>query len=236
MADPFSKVPNEIILEIAKYVPQDDDIAYYELGRDMPDKPIINFGMVCRRFREMSAHLLVPSVRVACHTSSLQRLEEISHHPLVRKGVRKLIVSLSSFDKELCDDFGQFIKFYMFDFERYCKEGGRRQDERETERVLKSWREVFDLFEYNKSHGRRGDHSKEYATQRTLLEEAHANYKQLHDEQEHLFRSGEFTDRVTLATSRMPLVKSLTFVDNPLHQGRDLWDPPVRPGVDVRDA
>ncbi|KAM7210142.1 hypothetical protein V8F06_014478 [Rhypophila decipiens] len=216
MAKPFSgvPVPNEIILEIAKHVAQYNNLSYYKIGRDMSDKPIVNFGMVCRRLRQISAHLLVPHIRVDFKISSLQRLEEISNHELVRKGVRQLTVSLASFNKELCDDFETFIKFYVLDLKKFSQKmygEGLGDEALQCFWVLQSWTRI--IIDVHSGSRRTSSEEEANAFHLTLLDEAHANYKRLHDEQELLFPSGEFANRVAVAMSRMPLAKRLNFVD-----------------------
>ncbi|KAM7213454.1 hypothetical protein V8F06_011192 [Rhypophila decipiens] len=197
MAPPILSVPNEV-------------------GRDMSTKPIVNFSMTCRRFRQLSGHFLVPRVNVDFGKSSLERFEEISRHPFIHKSVCNVVVLLTYFCSNLCDDFGRFAKFYHRYLTSHIQRKGYKVINRsvhwEAEKVADSWlrisqaeRGVF------KSHSRW--HVEEDAVHRTLLKEAHAEYKRLAAEQEHLLQSGEFVQRVAAAMARMPRVTTLDITD-----------------------
>lgn len=121
METPIFKLPNEVFLSITGYVNEQDTLEYYAVKRGMSAIPIINFSMTCRRFRQVSGHLLVPHVSVNISPCSLDRLEEISRHPSISTGVRDVDVELTSFSLDLVSDFKTFVKFYLDEARIYMK-------------------------------------------------------------------------------------------------------------------
>lgn len=68
--------------------------------------------LTCRRFAATSSHLLVHYVRLdGINSHSLDRLEAISHHPLVRKGVRIIRLELRCYVPSLANDIGKFARW-----------------------------------------------------------------------------------------------------------------------------
>ena len=89
--------PNEILFRIFDFLRSEPvrSIAVggafgYRNGKD----DVKNTRLVCRRFRDASSHLLISSLNVSVNKASLAQLDEISRHPLMSKGVRKVNVSL----------------------------------------------------------------------------------------------------------------------------------------------
>lgn len=91
-------LPDEILLEIFEHVENFDldggplPYSYNDRGR----KDIKNTRLVCQRFCDVSSQLLVRVVRVYFNEASLARLDEISRHPTIAKGVRAVGVVLNS--------------------------------------------------------------------------------------------------------------------------------------------
>lgn len=68
--------------------------------------------LTCRRFAATSSHLLVHYIRLdSINSHSLDRLEAISRHPLVSKGVRIIRLELRCYAPTLAKDIGEFSRW-----------------------------------------------------------------------------------------------------------------------------
>lgn len=73
---------------------------------------IANTRLVCRRFAACSSHLLVPYVRVdGINPESLEKLEEISRHPLIGKGVQIVRLVTKFYTPRYANDLRQFAGY-----------------------------------------------------------------------------------------------------------------------------
>ena len=80
-------------------------------------RDIKNTRLVCRRFAAISSQLLVRIVRVDLTEPSLARLEEISRHPVISKGVRAVKIVLHFFNP-CFDDLEWFIEYHADELAR----------------------------------------------------------------------------------------------------------------------
>lgn len=89
--------------------------------------------LTCRRFAATSSHLLVHYIRLdGINSQSLDRLEAISRHPLVSKGVRIIRLELRCYVPSLANDIRKFARWAekrVLDLARYQ----RRTFEKEVE-------------------------------------------------------------------------------------------------------
>lgn len=101
-------MPNEILTTIfAKLehvpVPQTQfDITPLDQSLPTPDLAIIkNIRLTCRAFCEVGSEFLTPVLKISFSRPSLQRLEEISSHPSISKGVRVVQFDISPYSDSL---------------------------------------------------------------------------------------------------------------------------------------
>ncbi|KUI63422.1 hypothetical protein VM1G_10260 [Cytospora mali] len=85
-------LPDELLVEIFDVVKTCKPSHSVQHGSfASPAQEIASLRLVCRRFTECSSHLLVHHVHLdAINPESLEKLEEISRHPVVGKGVRSV--------------------------------------------------------------------------------------------------------------------------------------------------
>ena len=170
--------------------------------------------------------------------SSLDRLEAISHHPSIRKGVKHVTISLNFFSKQLRNDFTAFVDFYSKKLKDHAEsEWGTREESRkrsgwndayhEADRVYDSWRRIMASTVSNSAK------DEEDEAHRALLQEAHKKYQHDYDQQQMLKTSGKFVETVASALARMPLAKGVDIDDSTVRNGQTFWNIPVRPSVDV---
>ena len=250
--------PNEVLLAILDAMDK-NPLRYYHVRSDMSSNPIINFRMTCRRFCEVSSHLLVRSVKVHFTQSSLSLLEEISQHPTISKGVRDVEIYLTFYSRELSQNFKKFVKYYAkelldhLDAEYGTQNnfGGRRawlEGVWQAKNVHKSWNRIIDPksaripdpWELIRGDGEDEDTlwaKEEDAAHKALLVEAHRDYQRLYAEQEAIRQSGALAQAVAAAMARMPLARTLDISDMPNHfPGQTLWEIPARRGVGIDEA
>ncbi|KAK4034729.1 hypothetical protein C8A01DRAFT_18517 [Parachaetomium inaequale] len=234
-------LPDELLLDIFELVEGFDlgspFLDYAGAGR----RDIKNTRLVCRRFCDMSSQLLVRLVRVGFNEPSLARLDEISRHPTIAKGVRvvRVVLHFHSFthtDIEWliahhADDIEEQVD--MFDRAKLWDYSIPKQTVSELSANLRNVAsELTRLVSADPGHGGycEGDEGL-----RARLEETHDQYLALLEKQESLITSGEFARLVGSAIARMPGARKLDFDDadfESLGALRRL----MTPGVDVWDA
>lgn len=212
--------PDEVLIQIVEFA-NEFAVPYHNLRGGISANPIVNFRMTCRRFRDISAHLLVPSITVGFESSSLDRLDAISRHPIICKGVRHITVSLNFLDEQLRNYSADFVHFHSKKLREHANlEWGTKESH---------------FGRGGRSEGPNHEDDKEDEVNRALLKEAHAKFKEAYDNQELLKTSGNFVKTVVAAIARMPLARSLSLRDS-VERRTAPWPIPVRPGVDVREA
>lgn len=83
-------------------IPHDKD-AY-----DTAHPEIAAARLTCRRFSRTSSSFLMSHVRVYLTPASLRRLEAISRHPAIGRGIRHVQVNLSYYDGVVAHDIRRF--------------------------------------------------------------------------------------------------------------------------------
>ncbi|PSS13293.1 hypothetical protein M430DRAFT_267445 [Amorphotheca resinae ATCC 22711] len=213
-------MPDEILIDIFGYVK----------GREPPDRlldsspmgqcEVKNLRLTCRRFCNLSSHLLIRLVRVELNSSSLLRLEEISRHPIIRKGVRGVRVLLHFYDSGLANDIWTFADH----------NAGQLREETELiersapstllnsskEMILEAAKKVRPILESWEGfvRGTPDDPACENDLRyRMLLRRAHEEYRRRFADQERLREDGSFIRAVAAAIARMPTAKRLELRD-----------------------
>lgn len=108
-------MPNELLTKIfANFedvpVPQIQiDSAPFDDSLTSPDLASIkSIRLTCRAFCEVASEILLPLVTVSFSRSSLRRLEEISNHPTISKGVRLIRFNISPYSSWLTNPLSFF--------------------------------------------------------------------------------------------------------------------------------
>lgn len=96
-------LPDEILLGIFRLVEDIDWELHAEICLHVDRKDIKNVRLVCRRFSNLSSELLVRRVRISPSEASLARLDAISRHPTISKGVCIVRVVLHLYNPALRD-------------------------------------------------------------------------------------------------------------------------------------
>ncbi|TEY60335.1 hypothetical protein BOTCAL_0181g00030 [Botryotinia calthae] len=177
-------------------------------------KTIQSLLLVCRRFCNVSSPFLLPTVHVEMNAQSLARLDMISRHPTIGKGVRTVTV----INRFLNYTFDSFEKFHRLKTKYlYCSldmvisdavpadEGGESRMSRELYR-----RYILD---------RSGGSVNERILRQIFWEKAYERYKHFVVEQESITEEDVFLEGVGTAVARMPRATTLHISD----RGRDYF-------------
>lgn len=216
-------------------------------------KDIKNARLVCRRFCDLSSQLLVNFVVVTPTETSLERLDEISRHPTISKGVRdvQVVLRLHSHDLADFDDFvsyfahhvGQNLKY--FDNPTTC-ESWKITEQAAAETMAKG-RKFEDMLSRltlaDADDPDPDDTDPEEDWRKALADDddnfarvrdIHAEYKLILGQEQSLIQSGRFSRAIGEAIARMPPGRGL-HVDDTI-EDYSVDSLLLRPGVDILDT
>ncbi|TGO24847.1 hypothetical protein BPAE_0093g00080 [Botrytis paeoniae] len=168
-------------------------------------KTIQRLRLVCQRICNVSSPFLLPTVRVELSAQSLARLDMISRHPTIGKGVRTVRIITRCLNRMSIDSFENF-HHHKFEYLSEALEEVVSDDEGEESRM--SW----ELYRRYISDG-----SDDSITDKNLRQifwsKAYERYKYLLIEQESLTDEDVFLEGVGTAVARMPRATTLHICD-----------------------
>ncbi|KAK3902914.1 hypothetical protein C8A05DRAFT_15096 [Staphylotrichum tortipilum] len=257
-------LPDELLLTIFETMGPatirnlDDDVPppMYYCGRtSAPD--IRSIRLVCRRFSELAAGLLVRLVRVYPTGESLARFDAISRHPTISKGIRGVLVVLHFYHPQY-EDFESFAEFHSYDIydhrKRFETDTDRRymSDEEMETGSMYDYEDKTELIERaeivrkilallpdttDECEGEeRLEHMRRLQVDelhRPRILQIHEEFQRRFQEAEHLVDSGAFAQTVGAAMARLPGPLELGFGDADFVRPRQLM---VDYGDDIWDA
>lgn len=148
--------------------------------------------------------------------AALEKLERISNHPTISRGVQTVQISLKAYKSLLASNFRQFSLFHI-------------QRLQENNQVLKDLYESYgdDSFEEIpnirriisawtafQNEGISIDLTERDVGYQALLKQCFEEYQQRYAEQQELLNSGAFISRVASALAKMPAAKELVFPES----------------------
>lgn len=214
-------LPDEILLNIFEFVEDlnfDSPFLYYIHASK---KDIKNTRLVCRRFCNVSSQLLIRLVRVSFNEPSLARLEEISRHPTIAKGVRAVRVVLHFYNFSFTD-LDWFISYHadevehqvnMFDHAKLW-ELSNIPEQTASEMVAKGRAVASTLRRLASTDpANDGGYFEDDEHHRVPLNDIHRQYLLLFEKQESLIKSGRFSRAVGSAITKMSGARKLDFGD-----------------------
>ncbi|KAH9221227.1 hypothetical protein DL95DRAFT_519273 [Leptodontidium sp. 2 PMI_412] len=241
---PFSilDLPDEILVKICGYVKgwePDPNTSLFHSQYTIGTKEVQNLRLSCKRLCGASSHLLLHFIKVDFTApASIRRLQEISLHPAISKGVATVRVIMSFYDSKLA---GSFLLFARYNAEilaesadgvekmarhdeamaKYEDEGlipkdhrsraQRIEDKKKDEDDVKRGRLIADS--WNRMQTSDESLSGEGEPYQNALRRGHEEYRKLFEEQEILLKDGSFNDSVAAAMARMPLATRLEIHD-----------------------
>ncbi|KAF9871830.1 hypothetical protein CkaCkLH20_10764 [Colletotrichum karsti] len=198
----------------------------YALGENCGLDLIKSFRLTCKALNEIASPLLIRGVTVHLTTESLERLEYISKHPLLSKGVSHVGLRLDYYVPEFQDPlaFTLASAFHLrslleeTDYEGEGLLNKVRIGAEFIEGMLDSW---IDLAKEYPSQDQEADMdavkrdwANKFAEVPFLLDAHRAYVDKVKDYEKTLEDDGDFLCRVADAVARMPLCKALTLSDH----------------------
>ncbi|KAI1164848.1 hypothetical protein F5B18DRAFT_670492 [Nemania serpens] len=183
-------LPSELLMEIFYYMRDPDYWPEEKLDLIERVKGIQHARLACRRFHDACSDLLVPNVCVEVHSDSLSRLQQISRHPIVSKGVRSLTVRLTYYHSALAENMGLFV---------YFQPRSNTQHGKSASRILWAWKQVTE--------------NPELDPLMDLYRVGHALYQNRYKDQKQLLETGQFVKAVISALAQFPCATKLVFDD-----------------------
>lgn len=98
-------LPNEVLDSIFHHLPIENHIR----TTSRPD--VKSTRLSCRRFRNLSSRHLISHITVNVTRASLSRLEGVSLHPLISRGISSVSLNLALFDLKLAEHFELYRKY-----------------------------------------------------------------------------------------------------------------------------
>ena len=231
-------LPDELLLDIFEFLEVVDPISGDWINCNGA-ADIKNTRLVCRRFCEVSSQLLARIVCLQFNKASLARLDEISRHPTIAKGVRTIRVVLHFYNRSFVslDRFGRYharilgrqIKRFIRDWERH---EASRVPEKVATGLVAEGKAVVETLRQLVSFDNGVQHWISDQDHRARLHEIHREYVNRLEEQESLLESGDFFRLVGAIIARMPAARKLEFMDFAFKTiekyilmvpGRDVW-------------
>ena len=232
-------LPDEILLQIFEFVEDIDFDSPFLFFFGAGSKDIKNTRQVCRRFCSVSSQLLVRQVRVGFDELSLARLDEISRHPTISKGVRAVRVVLHLYNSSFAP-LDSFLSFHADEVEDYVDifEQGKLWElskipEQTASEMAGDGRAVASILRRLASASiDDGGSAVGDEEHRERLCAVHREYLNRLEEQASLMETGRFAQAVGAAIARMHGARKLEFYDSDFQSmedrrlllpGRDVW-------------
>lgn len=213
-------LPDELLLRVFEYVRGDIyDADTLFSGPERGDTgQIKKLRLTCRRFRDTSSRLLLQYIKVHVTKQSLARLEEVSRHPSISRGLRGIYISLEYYSPVLAEDVRAFSErnaSKLSQVLKYWKNGVQRRWGQGTGRfeifkkaigiaspMLEAWTDIAE-------NGVAEDDGREGTA---VLLRAHRQYQQRCAEQMAL-RDGVFVHAIASAMAQLPAVTWMSIRD-----------------------
>ncbi|KAF4628682.1 hypothetical protein G7Y89_g9465 [Cudoniella acicularis] len=219
-------MPDEILMEIFGYIKGwEPEMSFFQEHQySVPD--IQNIRLTCQRFCSTSSHLLLDYVYVELNPISVMRLDEISRHPTISKGVTSIIVILAYHNSGLAQDIESFAHYHAdelrpkIDFaENMYRDQGRKWypniSEDTVQKLIKRLRAIAKSWEeFPEEVPDDSNKEDDLRCPRKLLRKA---YEEYHGEwvfQESILENNNFSELVAVAMARMPVAKRLDLCDD----------------------
>ncbi|KAM7212263.1 hypothetical protein V8F06_012334 [Rhypophila decipiens] len=100
----LARLPEELLLLIFEVCGQPSSSDRGDRNRHpVPEhiRTIQSLRLTCRQFYRISSPLLIPSIRIDFRQSSIDRLRQVSNHPLISRGIRSIKIMLDVFSPDV---------------------------------------------------------------------------------------------------------------------------------------
>ncbi|KAE8454428.1 hypothetical protein EG329_000050 [Mollisiaceae sp. DMI_Dod_QoI] len=225
-------MPDEILMRVFNHV---KSLVSWHVGIYVYDKDDLkNVRLTCRRFYNVSSPLLIHSIRVRINSQSVLRLEEISRHPIISKGVQHVRIILDFYDYFMADDIRTFAAYRLEMMRRdTAMMEGRptlniynrvpQQKDLDTIEKVKEMLESWETFVNGTPDDPVDEGTSDLRFMRLaqddtsghleILRKAYEEYQLRFSDQEKLLKDDYFIQAVASAMARMPIANMLEVID-----------------------
>lgn len=213
------QLPSEILRAILGLVVDRDNWHWFPGTYSEPERRATVLRLVCRGFHDASSHLFFQYVHLGINMSSLRRLEEIMHHPLISKGVQAIHINLAYHASELVGEIQKFKRQCLSKLLTLWKNldnaivekseqsasskrnvlGNLVKHRDYVKSLHKTWMEFADTDEMILD--------RRYTDDIQLLVDTHAEYTARYHEQEHLLQNDSFLHILTSILRKHNIIK-----------------------------
>lgn len=196
----------------------DESLLRFDPDGKHDTESIQNIRLTCRLFCNVSSHLLLPRTKVTINSASVARLEEISQHPIIRKGIQAVRVDLAFISADAAENDRLFTRCLAAAIQEResSLQDGQAQVEPRVLKIYEQWQSCI-----SKMHPGLVDYTSEYSywysrfsTDAALpLKDGRAFLQQRFMDQQQILSDGSFVERVVRAIARMPFATRL-FMDD----------------------
>ncbi|KAH8655305.1 hypothetical protein BX600DRAFT_469466 [Xylariales sp. PMI_506] len=213
-------LPDELLMQVFDYVrghTSASDAYFSNIIRGDIDQ-IKKVRLTCRRFCTTSSHLLLQSVEVNLTRQSLGCLEEISRHPIIRKGILAIRVTLEFYGALLAEDIRNFARYHesrldreMDQWEYFSRHSSpvSTKSPKDYSDALARADSIYDSWHDVAEDGVAEDDD---SVGTIILRRAHEQYRQHYQDQK-ILREGLFTQITTEAMTRLPAMAWMDIED-----------------------
>ncbi|KAI1130041.1 hypothetical protein F5Y10DRAFT_263620 [Nemania abortiva] len=209
-------LPNELLIAIFGFRKGPTGLCELSYHEPLPDvSDIKSIRLTCRRFCETSSHLLLHALPVYITRPSLARLDEVSRHPTISRGVRLIKLYLDPFyDSVIARDLQAFAYDrassvrQAISFWRFCSQH-RFHSDPPPEFFHDAIPGAIALAESLEGLARRGINTNR--ADHRLISKAHQLYSKLHDDQ--MDMTASLGRVIASAMKRMPTATWLRIKD-----------------------
>ena len=213
-------LPDEILISIFECFEDWDEGDFFMRFGGYQKKVIKSIRLTCQRFRDFSSHLLLPLVNVALNASSISRLEQISRHPSISKGVRRIQVVLDYFDSVLANDIVRFARHHSVRLAETTDDWDRPRvpelyevSEVDVRYAISESRDALDAWSMIINGIDPDDDDEAIPYYAKILQQAQHEYRTRFEAQEELISDNTLVNVISSAFGRMPNAKRLQLCD-----------------------
>lgn len=199
-----------------------DELLMHIFGYLRNRAEIKNLRLSCQRLNKTSSHLLMDTIHVSPNPKSLKRLGEVSRHPNISRGIRRLVASVDVYSADFAHDVESFAVRCVHESNDLIQNLGENIFRRLDVLVMQSgWAEF-------------AERSTDTYNDEAYLNEADNNdlyngwlrYHKLYHEQQMVLRRGRFPLAIASAIGRMPCLEDLVIRDRSRSSdGEQPWGP-----------
>lgn len=170
---------------------------------------IKNLRLSCQRLNKTSSHLLMDTIHVSLSPRSLERLTQVSCHPNISRGIRRLVASVDVYNADYARNLESFAVRCILGVSDLIRNMAHNHVyATDAISIRDNWLEFIKTFtdSYND-----GAHLND--TDISALYNGWLRYRQLDHEQQMVLRRGLFPHAIASAIGRMPCLEDLVIRD-----------------------